>query len=61
MGCGYFRSYRRPCRFDFRYRHPDNGDEMRYIMTISRNTLLNFALGCFIFSTLVFAVLFVLK
>jgi hypothetical protein len=30
-------------------------------MTISRDKLLNFALGCFIFSTLVFAVLFILK
>jgi hypothetical protein len=30
-------------------------------MTISKNTLLNFALGCFIFSTLVFAILFFLK
>jgi hypothetical protein len=51
IGCGYFRSYRQS----------DTGDEVRYIMTISRNTLLDFALGCFIFSTLVFAVLFFLK
>jgi hypothetical protein len=58
MGCGYFRSYRCPYRLDFRYRHPDYDDEGRYIMTISKNTLLNFALSCFIFSTLVFAVLF---
>jgi hypothetical protein len=30
-------------------------------MTISKNMLINFALGCFIFSTLVFALLFFLK
>jgi hypothetical protein len=61
MDRGYFRFNRRPCRPDSRYRHPDNGDEVRYAMTISRNTLLNFALGCFIFSTIVFAILFILK
>lgn len=30
-------------------------------MTLSKNTLMNFALACFMFSTLVFAVLFILK
>jgi hypothetical protein len=30
-------------------------------MTIHKNTLLNFALGCFIFSTIVFAILFIIK
>jgi hypothetical protein len=61
MDGGRVRSDRRPCRFNFRNRHPDNGDEARCAMTISRDKLLNFALGCFIFSTLVFAILFILK
>jgi hypothetical protein len=30
-------------------------------MTISKHTLINFALGCFIFSTVVFAILFIVK
>jgi hypothetical protein len=99
VDCGRFWPDSRPCRPDSRYRHPDNGDEVRYAMTVSRSKLLNFGLGCFIrgegliprgsaavmkvlnprptpyenniprgsaarlliFSTLVFAVLFILK
>jgi hypothetical protein len=38
----------------------DPGDR-KSVVFVSKNTLLYIALGCFIFSTLVFAVLFFLK
>jgi hypothetical protein len=49
-------------RFSVSHCHIDDGAQIRgTLMTISEGRLLHFALGCFIFSTIVFAVLFVLK